>query len=106
MPGDHSIDVALSGGSGRASIQSPAKLVVGADGTQTLTVVWSSSNYDKMVVNGTEIQPTTTEGGSTFLVPVSKLDTALEVQAETTAMGQPHMINYKLTFDSKSLKTA
>ena len=103
--GEYTVAVTLEGGTGKATVTSPAKLK-SENGQMVATIVWSSSNYDKMVVNGTEIQPTTTEGGSTFQVPVSKLDTALEVQAETTAMGQPHMINYKLTFDSKSLKTA
>ena len=59
-----------------------------------------------MIVNGEELKPTTTAGGSTFDIPVSALDTPIDVQAETTAMSQPHIIDYKLTFDSKSLKAA
>ena len=65
--------------------------------------MWSSSSYDKMVVDGTEYKPTNTSGNSTFDIPVSALDTDLAVSAETTAMSQPHMIDYTLNFDSKSL---
>ena len=92
----------LSGGSGRASVDSPATLVVNG-GKMTATIVWSSSSYDKMVVDGTEYKPTNTSGNSTFDIPVSALDTDLAVSAETTAMSQPHMIDYTLNFDSKSL---
>ena len=70
----------------------------------TATVVWSSSSYDLMVVDGVEYQPTTVEGGSTFEIPVSALDEALPVSAETLAMGSPHMVDYTLTFDSSSLE--
>ena len=96
--GEHSIDVALNGGSGRASIESPAKLVVGEDGSMTLTVVWSSSHYDKMVVDGVEYTPVNESGNSTFEIPVTTLDEDLAVQAETTAMSQPHMIDYTISF--------
>lgn len=103
--GEYTVAVTLEGGTGKATVASPAKLK-SENGQMVATIVWSSGNYDKMIVNGTEIQPTTTEGGSTFQVPVSKLDAPLEVQAETVAMSQPHMIDYKLTFDSKTLKAA
>ena len=100
--GSYQVAVTLSGGSGRASVDSPATLVVNG-GKMTATIVWSSSSYDKMVVDGTEYKPTNTSGNSTFDIPVSALDTDLAVSAETTAMSQPHMIDYTLNFDSKSL---
>lgn len=92
------VEVVLSGGSGRASVESPAKVTTAADGTMTLTVVWSSSSYDKMVVNGVEYLPVNTSGNSTFEIPVASLDADLPVQAETTAMSTPHMIDYVLSF--------
>ncbi len=101
VPGDHSIDVALSGGSGRASIESPAKLTVAADGSMTLTVVWSSSNYDKMVVDGVEYAPVSTSGNSTFEIPVASIEGDLAVQAETTAMSTPHLIDYTISFNAE-----
>ena len=101
QPGEYSIEVALNGGSGRASIASPAKLVVNADGSMTLTVVWSSSNYDKMVVDGVEYLPVNAEGNSTFEIPVATLDEDLAVQGETTAMSTPHMIDYTISFNAE-----
>ena len=43
--GDYTAAVTLEGGSGRASVQSPAKIHV-ENGQATATIVWSSSNYD------------------------------------------------------------
>ena len=100
--GEHSVDIALSGGSGRATVESPAKLVVAEDGSMTLTVVWSSSSYDKMVVDGKEYLPVNESGNSTFEIPVAALDEDLAVQAETTAMSQPHMIDYVISFGTKA----
>ena len=70
----------------------------------TATIVWSSPNYDYMLVDGEKYLPTNTEGNSTFEIPVSALDTALDVTADTVAMSTPHEIEYTLTFDSASLK--
>ncbi|WP_126513827.1 hypothetical protein [Slackia heliotrinireducens] len=69
----------------------------------TATIVWSSPNYDLMIVDGTEYYPVNTSGNSVFEIPVSALDEDLAVQAETTAMSQPHLIDYTLRFDSDSL---
>ena len=101
--GEYTVSVALEGGSGRATVDSPATLTV-ADGKMTATIAWSSPNYDYMVVDGEKYLPTNTEGNSTFEIPVAALDTALDVTADTVAMSTPHEIEYTLTFDSASLK--
>ena len=101
--GSYTCEVTLEGGSGRATVDSPATLTV-ADGKMTATIAWSSPNYDYMVVDGEKYLPTNTEGNSTFEIPVSALDTALDVTADTVAMSTPHEIEYTLTFDSASLK--
>lgn len=101
--GTYTCEVTLEGGSGRATVESPAALTV-ADGKMTATIVWSSPNYDYMLVDGKKYLPTNTEGNSTFEIPVSALDTALDVTADTVAMSTPHEIEYTLTFDSASLK--
>lgn len=95
-------EVSLSGGTGRASVQSPAQLRIDGESI-TARIVWSSSDYDLMVVDGKEYKPITTEGGSTFEIPVRALDEDIAVQAETTAMSTPHMIDYTLRFDSSTL---
>ena len=101
--GSYTCEVTLEGGSGRATVDSPAALTV-ADGKMTATIVWSSPNYDYMIVDGEKYLPTNTEGNSTFEIPVAALDTALDVTADTVAMSTPHEIEYTLTFDSASLK--
>ena len=68
------------------------------------TLVWSSPNYDYMIVDGEKYLPTNTEGNSTFEIPVAALDTALTVTADTVAMSTPHEIEYTLTFAADSLK--
>ena len=103
--GRYTCAVTLQGGSGRATIESPAALTV-ADGTMTAAIVWSSPNYDYMLVDGEKYLPTNTEGNSTFEIPVAALDTALAVTADTVAMSTPHEIDYTLTFDSATLAAA
>ena len=95
--GTYTCDVTLEGGSGRATVESPAALTV-ADGKMTAVILWSSPNYDYMIVDGEKYLPTNTEGNSTFEIPVSALDTALDVTADTVAMSTPHEIEYTLTF--------
>ena len=91
------MNVVLEGGSGRATVDSPAALTV-ADGKMTATIVWSSPNYDYMIVDGEKYLPTNTEGNSTFTIPVAALGTPLSVTADTVAMSTPHEIEYTLTF--------
>lgn len=101
--GEYTAEVTLSGGSGRASVQSPAKITV-SGGEITAEIVWSSSNYDYMRIGEEKYLPVNTEGNSTFVIPVSCFDRAVTVYADTTAMSEPHEIEYKLTFDSASVK--
>ena len=103
--GSYTCAVTLTGGSGRATVESPAALTV-ADGTMTAVIVWSSPNYDYMLVDGEKYLPTNTEGNSTFEIPVAALDTELAVTADTVAMSTPHEIDYTLTFDSATLAAA
>ena len=99
--GSYTCEVTLEGGSGRATVDSPAALTV-ADGKMTATIVWSSPNYDYMIVNGEKYLPTNTEGNSTFEIPVSALGIPLSVVADTVAMSTPHEIEYTLTFSAPS----
>lgn len=103
--GTYTAEVTLEGGSGRASIESPATLTV-KDGKVTASIVWSSPNYDYMIVDGKKLLPVNTEGNSVFEIPVAAFDTALDVIADTVAMSKPHEIEYTLAFDSSTIKTA
>jgi len=94
--GEYSVNIEMEGGTGKASITSPAKYVV-ENGQGTLTVEWSSENYDYMLVDGEKYLPVNTEGNSVFEIPVATPDKAFTVIGDTTAMSQPHEIEYTLT---------
>ena len=101
--GEHTAEVTLDGGTGRASVESPA--VIRINGDECIAVItWSSPHYDYMIVDGQRYEPVNTEGNSVFEIPVPYFDKAVEVIADTTAMSEPHEIEYTLTFDSASVK--
>ena len=101
--GNYTANVALSGGTGRASIQSPAKLRC-TNGQFYATLQWSSPNFDYMKVNGTRYDLISAPGAdSAFEIPVAAFDTPLPVIADTIAMSEPHEVEYAITFDSASL---
>ena len=101
--GVYQIGVILTGGTGRATVASPAKLTV-KDGQMTAEIIWSSPNYDYMLVDETRYTPEIIDGHSVFEIPVAALDTELAVTADTVAMSVPHEIEYTLRFDSSSLE--
>lgn len=103
--GSYTIELTMEGGSGRASIQSPAQLAI-ADGAVTATLEWSSPNYDYMLVNGEKYLPVNTEGNSVFEVPVEALDVPLTMIGDTVAMSTPHEVEYTVTFHSDTLQNA
>ena len=99
--GTYTIEVGFEGGSGKSHVLTPCTLKV-ENGAATATIVWSSEKYDYMLVDGQRYDVLTTEGGSTFEIPVRALDTPLTVIGDTTAMSTPHEIEYTLTFDSST----
>ena len=103
--GCYTVEVSMEGGSGRVSVESPAKLVV-KDQKAVAEVVWSSPNYDYMKVGKEKFLPVN-QGGETsvFEIPVTVFDRKMAVAADTTAMSTPHEIEYTLLFDSASIKT-
>ena len=101
--GSYTVDVKLEGGSGKASVQSPAALTV-KNGKATAKLIWSSNKYDYMRIGEEKYLPTDTTEFSVFEIPVSAFDTKLKVAADTTAMSTPHEIEYTLYFDSASIK--
>ena len=101
--GEYTAAVQLEGGSGKASVQSPAKLTV-SGGKATAEIIWSSNKYDYMIVDGEKYLPTDTAEFSVFEIPVSAFDRKLKIAADTTAMSTPHEIEYTLYFDSASVQ--
>ena len=100
--GTYQVDVAMEGGSGKASVASPTRLVV-EGGRAVATIEWSSPNYDYMIVADKRYLPTNDEGNSIFEIPVLALDEPFDVIGDTTAMSVPHEIDYQLTFDSTTV---
>ncbi|MBQ6670830.1 MAG: hypothetical protein IJM80_04305 [Firmicutes bacterium] len=96
--GDYTVKVTFSGGTGKAKIVSPATLHV-KNGKMTVTVQWSSKNYDYMKVNGTKYMNENKGGNSVFTFPVSALGKSFTVIGDTTAMSTPHEIEYTLRLD-------
>lgn len=103
--GVYTVEVSLEGGSGRASVQSPASMEV-REGEAFVRLIWSSSNYDYMRI-GEEKYTWSGEGEySSFTIPVPAFDRKLTVWADTVAMSEPHEIEYTLFFDSETIKEA
>lgn len=95
--GAYTVNVFMEGGTGKASVTTPAPLTV-KDGTGTVRLEWSSPHYDYMIVDGVRYEPVNTEGNSVFEVPVSALCEPVTMVADTTAMSTPHEIEYAFTF--------
>ena len=103
--------VILEGGSGKASVESPCP-VLERSGELLAVITWSSSHYDFMVIDGEKILPVNTEGNSKFEIPLKSVarssdtsqtaslpeDCEMQVQADTTAMSTPHLVDYTLSF--------
>ena len=101
--GEYEIEVQLTGGSGRASVTSPAILQV-QDEKAVIEIEWS--NYDYMTLDGETYLPVNTEGNSVFELPVTAFDKEVPVTADTTAMSVPHEIEYTILLDSASIANA
>ncbi len=91
----YDVDITMEGGSGKAYIVSPVTITE-SDGTITAKFVWSSPNYDYMIVDGVEYDNETPGENSTFTVPVKSLDEPLTVIGDTVAMSTPHEIEYMI----------
>ncbi|MCC8051558.1 MAG: hypothetical protein LIO99_14195 [Clostridiales bacterium] len=101
--GEYAVEVTMTGGSGKASIESPTLLTV-EDGQLYARITWSSSNYDYMIVDGEKyLNQSEEDVNSSFTIPVSGLDVDVTVIADTLAMGTPHEIEYVMHFYSESL---
>lgn len=104
--GVYVVEVTMEGGSGKASIDSPAEVTV-ADGQATALIVWSSNKYDYMLVDDVryDVELITKEDGeeySSFIIPVV-LDENMTVIGDTTAMSTPHEVEYTLYFDTTTI---
>ncbi len=96
--GTYSVKLSMEGGTGKAYIESPVTVTV-KDGVAYATLVWSSKNYDYMLVNGDKYLNESEGGNSTFTVPIDGIPSDMQVIGDTTAMSVPHEIEYTLHFE-------
>lgn len=101
--GEYTIEVTLAGGSGKSTIDSPTSIKIEEE-QAIATIVWSSPNYDYMLVDGEKYEPVNEDGNSVFEIPVTVFDAEMNITADTTAMSTPHEVDYTLRFDSASIK--
>lgn len=95
--GEYTVDVTLEGGSGKATVDSQAKVTV-TDGVAYATITWSSTHYDYMIIDGEKYLNENEGGNSTFTFPIDGIPCRMDVIGDTTAMSTPHEIDYTLTF--------
>ncbi|MBR4733092.1 MAG: sirohydrochlorin cobaltochelatase [Lachnospiraceae bacterium] len=96
--GEYVATVTVTGGSGKATIENPVKIVV-KDAKIYAQLTWSSKNYDYMIVDGEKYLNEAAEGeNSKFTIPVKSLGEELNVIGDTIAMGTPHEIEYSVKF--------
>ena len=104
--GNYAVDVVLTGGSGKASVESPT-LLIAEEGRYFARITWSSPNYDYMVVDGETYYNQNTDGGnSRFQIPVLAFDEEMPVIADTVAMGAPHEIAFLFGFGGQREQSA
>ena len=94
------VDISFEGGSGKAYIKSPVE-VSKIDDKLFARFVWSSKNYDYMIVNGVRYENENNGGESTFTVEIDNVTEPLTVIGDTVAMSTPHEIEYRITWGEK-----
>ena len=95
----YDVDITMEGGSGKAYIVSPVTITE-SGGDITARLVWSSRNYDYMIVDGEKYLNEAAEGeNSVFTIPVPAFGEEFTVIGDTVAMSTPHEIEYTLFID-------
>ncbi|MBQ8946081.1 MAG: ABC transporter substrate-binding protein [Lachnospiraceae bacterium] len=89
----YEVEITMEGGSGKAYIESPVTITE-TDGRMSARLIWSSPNYDYMIVDGIRYDNETPGENSTFTIPVESLDKPLTVTGDTVAMSTAHEIEY------------
>ena len=101
--GKYLCEAVLSGGSGKASVESPCSVTV-ENGKALAKLIWSSSNYDYMRsgdgLSEKIINESAPGENSSFSIPVPFFDREFSVIADTTAMSVAHEIEYTLIIRS------
>ncbi len=96
------VEIGFEGGTGKAFIESPVE-VTSVDGDLSAVFVWSSVNYDYMIVNGIRYDNENPGGPSTFTVSIDNITEPLTVIGDTVAMSTPHEIEYTVVWGEKTV---
>ena len=99
------VDIGFEGGTGKAYIESPVE-VTSVDGNLSAVFIWSSVNYDYMIVDGVRYDNENPGGPSTFTVPVDDITGSLSVIGDTVAMSTPHEIEYTIIWGEKTVTSS
>ncbi len=104
--GDETVyaDITLEGGTGKAYIESPVEISI-KDGKMSAKLIWSSKNYDYMIVGGKRYDNENNGGKSTFTVEIDGTEEPLHVVADTVAMSVPHEIEYVIRWEKSDDRT-
>lgn len=98
--GEYLVGVSLAGG--RASVESPARMVV-EGGECRATLVFGTSKIDYVLMDGEKYLPEPGDGGAAFTVPVAAFDRGLTLIVDSTAIQPAVEVPYTVTFDSASI---
>lgn len=98
--GEYLVDVSLAGG--RASVESPARMLV-EGGECRATLVFGTSKIDYVLMDGEKYLPEPSDGGAAFTVPVAAFDRGLSLIVDSTAIQPAVEVPYTVTFDSESI---
>ena len=100
--GNYAVAVELAGGSGHTVLESPVQMQI-QDQKALAKIIWGSTKYDYMIVDGEKIEWNVEGDAAFFWIPVKAFDYPIEVIVDTTAMNLHTEIPYTLTFSSASV---
>ncbi len=101
LDGNYKVEITFTGGTGKVTAKSPTDLTV-SDKKITAKIILTSSSYTYMVVDGNKYYNTAAPGeNSTFIIPISALDSEIKITACTEAMSSPHEIDYIIKLSSQ-----
>ena len=90
-------------GSGRATLQEEAGLKV-EGGECTCYIAFDTKKIDYVIVGGEKYEPTSTDGGAAFTLPLPCFDLPVTIVVDSTAIKPAVEVTYTMTFDSASIK--
>lgn len=98
----YTAEVRMSGEEGIGQIQTPTSLYV-KDQKATVVLVWDSSEYNYMTVDGEKISPKSRDDGSIFWIPVTAWDEEMPLTV-SKGFDSPTELSCSLYVDTATIK--